>query len=82
MNSHRLAALTVQVPTISRGDRWLAYQRLQELNIPCQCRPDGRLGVEINHPIDLLQLRSVVQQITASRAELINWLEQCWKAEP
>lgn len=81
MNSHRLDALTVQVLTISRCDRWQAYQRLQELDIPCQCLPDGRLGVEINHPIALWQIRSVVQQLTASRTELIAWLEQCWQID-
>jgi hypothetical protein len=73
-------SVTVPVLTISRCDRWQAYQRLQELEIPCDCRADGHLHVEVSHPIALLQLRSVIQQITTSRAELINWLERCWQS--
>jgi len=79
MNSSISMTLTAPVGSISRCDRWLACQRLQDLNIPCQCQSDGCLQVEIIHPIDILQLRSVVQQITASRPELIDWLERCWK---
>lgn len=71
--------LTIPVLTISRCDRWQACQRLQELEIPCDCRADGHLHVEINRPIVLLQLRSVIQQLTASRSELIDWLERCWR---
>ncbi|MCY7394495.1 MAG: hypothetical protein LH647_24250 [Leptolyngbyaceae cyanobacterium CAN_BIN12] len=77
MNLSSSIPLTVPVGTISRCDRWLACQRLQDLNIPCQCQLDGCLQVEITHPIAILQLRSVVQQITASRSELIEWLERC-----
>lgn len=77
MNLSSSIPLTVPVETISRCDRWLACQRLQDLSIPCQCQLDGCLQVEITHPIAILQLRSVVQQITASRSELIEWLERC-----
>lgn len=77
MNLSSLSTLTVPVGSISRCDRWLACQRLQDLNIPCQCQSDGCLRVEITHPVAILQLRSVVQQITASRPELIDWLERC-----
>lgn len=80
MNPTGLTPLTVPVLTISRGDRWQVYQRLQELHIPCTCSRDGGLSVEIAHPIDILQLRSVIQQLTASRANLVGWLEQCWQA--
>ncbi|NJP10910.1 MAG: hypothetical protein HC866_16705 [Leptolyngbyaceae cyanobacterium RU_5_1] len=79
MNQPSLTSLTVQVLTISRCDRWQARQRLQDLNIPCHCLADGRLQVEINHPIAILQLRSVIQQLTASRTDLIDWLDQCWQ---
>uniref|UniRef100_A0A832H533 Uncharacterized protein n=1 Tax=Oscillatoriales cyanobacterium SpSt-402 TaxID=2282168 RepID=A0A832H533_9CYAN len=71
--------LTVQVSTISRCDRWQASQRLQELSIPCTCSTDGQLHVEINHPIDVLQLKSVIEQLTATRPDLIHWLERCWQ---
>lgn len=79
MESVSSLPLTIPVLTISRCDRWQACQRLQELDIPCDCRTDGHLHVEIHHPIVLLQLRSVIQQITASRTELITWLERCWQ---
>jgi hypothetical protein len=86
MNQSPLSSLTLRVLTISRGDRWLAFQRLQELGISCQCLSDGQLEVEINRPVDLPQLRSVVQQLTATRTELVEWLNRCWKisltAEP
>ncbi|MEX0269185.1 Asr1405/Asl0597 family protein [Leptolyngbyaceae cyanobacterium UHCC 1019] len=80
MNLSSSMTLTVPVGSISRCDRWLACQRLQDLNISCQCHSDGYLQVEITHPIAILQLRSVVQQITASRLELVDWLERCLDA--
>ncbi len=67
------------VSTIDRCDRWQVSQRLQELNIECQCLPDGQLTIEIQHPVDILQLRSVIQQSTASRPDLLDWLERCWQ---
>lgn len=79
MKSASSLPFTIPVLTISRCDRWQACQRLQELGIPCDCRADGHLHVEINHPIVLLQVRSVIQHITASRAELIDWLNRCWQ---
>ncbi len=74
-----LTTLTIQVSTIDRCDRWQASQRLQELSIPCSCAADGQLYVEINYPIDILQLKSVVQQHTAPRSDLVHWLKQCWQ---
>ncbi len=78
MNPTGLNPFAVSVLSIDRCDRWQVSQRLQELNIAAQCAPDGHLTVEINHPLDILQLRSVIQQRTASRADLIGWLERCW----
>lgn len=80
MNSPSAESLITQVLTISRSDRWLAYHRLQEVGVPCACQPDGSLTVEIMTPLNLVQLRSVIQQITASRTSLVNWLEHCWDA--
>ncbi|MDX2229182.1 MAG: hypothetical protein NW220_06075 [Leptolyngbyaceae cyanobacterium bins.349] len=79
MASSSLNSLTVLVPSVSRCDRWQVYQRLQELSIACNCSPDGTLHVEIDYPIDIVQLRSVVQQQTATRADLILWIERCWQ---
>jgi hypothetical protein len=70
---------TAQSVTVCRSDRWLIYHRLQELKIPCWCLEDGSLCVEINTSTNALLVRSVVQQIVASRQELVTWLERCWK---
>lgn len=66
-----------QVVSIPRGDRWLVYQRLQELGIPCSCSSDGYLHAEAKTPTAAIQLWSVVRQSTASRRELIFWLHRC-----
>ncbi|WP_421654855.1 Asr1405/Asl0597 family protein [Leptothermofonsia sp. ETS-13] len=81
MNHSQLESLTVQVFSVSRCDRWQARERLQALSIPCHCTADGCLVVEINSPLAVIQLKSVVQQLTASRAELVNWLENCWEMD-
>ncbi|MCL6435603.1 MAG: hypothetical protein K6T90_15605 [Leptolyngbyaceae cyanobacterium HOT.MB2.61] len=73
-----LAGYAVEVPL---GDRWCIYHRLQELMIPCACSKDGSLRVEVNHGIAAILLRSTVQQFTASRQELVDWLERCWYTE-
>lgn len=72
------SGLAGQVVSICRSDRWYVHHRLQELDIPCSCPEDGSLRVEINGAIAALQLRSVIQQLTASRQQLIAGLEQCW----
>ncbi|WAL58414.1 Asr1405/Asl0597 family protein [Thermocoleostomius sinensis] len=63
---------------IPRCDRWRIYYRLQELMISCSCPIDGSLRVEINDSTELILVRSIVQQFTASRQELVSWLERCW----
>jgi hypothetical protein len=67
-----------QILSVPRCDRWQIYHRLQELDIPCHCLPDGRLQVELRSAIAFSQVWSVLQQFTASRKQLVNWLEQCW----
>lgn len=76
-----LKPFTIQVLTISRCDRWQVYQRLQELSIACRCTVTGQLEVEIHSPLTIVQLRSVIQQFTRSRGELVGWLERCWQAD-
>jgi len=66
---------------IPRCDRWCIYRRLQELNIACTCSNDGLLRVEINHCIEAVLMRSTVQQFTASRHDLLDWLERCWHTQ-
>jgi hypothetical protein len=81
MNQSGFDSLVGYVVNISRCDRWQAYQRLQEFNIPCHCSEDGQLRVEIANTTAAFLVRSVIQRLTASRLELVDWLEQCWQIE-
>ncbi len=75
-NSEWLDAQVINVPL---AERWRIYHRLQELMIPCWCHTDGSLRVQINNMLTAILVRSTLMQSFASRGELIDWLEQCWK---
>ena len=64
---------------IKNTERWSIYRRLQELEIPCRCSTNQPLEVELDRPIAIAQLSYVVKRMTASRSELVNWLDDCWK---
>ena len=68
-----------QVVSVQRWDRWSIHRRLKELDIPCACPADGTLRVDVNHAIDLVLVRSTVQQFTAARQTSVDWLERCWE---
>jgi hypothetical protein len=70
-----------QVIAVPKGDRWRIHHRLQELKIPSRCTADGSLRVEIDHAIELLLVYSIHRQFTATRQELVNWLERCWQMQ-
>jgi hypothetical protein len=70
---------TNQIVRVPKGSRWQVYHRLRELQIPCACPEDGTLRVAVDHAIALLLVRSTVQHFTASRQELLDWLERCWQ---
>ncbi|MGF1491384.1 MAG: Asr1405/Asl0597 family protein [Microcoleaceae cyanobacterium] len=78
-NSIHPGQAALQKIDISRIDRWQVYHRLQELSIPCWCLDDGSLRVEVQTTNAAVIVRSVVQQFTASRRDLVSWLEQCWQ---
>lgn len=61
-------------------DRWQVYRRLDELAVPCWCAPHQPLQVRIDNTTIALQVWSVLKQFTASKQELCEWLEGCWKA--
>ncbi len=61
--------------------RWSIYQRLTLLDIPCCYEPHQPLVVEVNSPTTALHIWSVVRQLTATRAILVDWLERCWRDE-
>ncbi|KPQ33492.1 MAG: hypothetical protein HLUCCA11_18370 [Phormidesmis priestleyi Ana] len=69
-----------QVVSVARVDRWSINFRLKELNIPCTCPADGTLRVDVNHPIALLLVNSVVRRFTGPREDSVDWLERCWES--
>ena len=68
----------MHVVAVARQDRWQIRQRLLDLSILATCTPDGNLHVEVNSGVDVIQVRSVLQQFQSRRAELVDWLEDCW----
>jgi hypothetical protein len=64
---------------IHSPDRWQVYRRLQELDIECDCASYQPLQAEIKGAIAATQIWSVTRQFTASRQELVDRLENCWK---
>lgn len=70
-----------QVIHTSIGDRWFIRQRLQELEISCGTLVNGLLWVDVQDDMSLMMVWSVVQQYTALRWELVEWLEKCWNAD-
>ena len=65
--------------TVTCDDRWQVYHRLQALDIGCECSGFQPLKVRIKTPTELIQVRSVVQQVSSSRVELIGRLNRCWQ---
>lgn len=63
---------------VNRADRWAVCHRLQELGISCCCSTNFSLQVNIASSTAAIQLWSVVKQVTASRNELVRWLNNCW----
>ncbi|BAT51987.1 hypothetical protein NOS3756_09180 [Nostoc sp. NIES-3756] len=68
------------VVEVDWADRWLVYQRLKELEIPCWCEANQPLQVEVVNPTTVVQLWSVMKQFTSSRQDLICSLEICWQS--
>ncbi|MCU0525220.1 MAG: hypothetical protein MUF72_10380 [Elainella sp. Prado103] len=64
---------------ISRIDRWLVHQRLQELQINAWCLADGSIWAEVPSPGTALLIRSVTQQVLSPRPDLVRWLDRCWE---
>ena len=60
-------------------DRWQVFHRLQELEIPCRCRAHKPLWVNVESAYAAIQLWSVTHRTTASREELAQQLEACWR---
>ena len=81
MNPQDKETKTSTVIDVNWADRWQVYHRLQELGVPCRCRANEPLQVEINTPIATMQLWSILKRLTASRSESLIWLESCWQTK-
>lgn len=68
---------TVEIEQIDWTQRWQAYRRLQELSIPCWCATNRPLRVELSSFHAMIQLDSVLRQLTRNHRELASWLEGC-----
>jgi hypothetical protein len=69
---------TCTLVEVDRLARWDVYLRLQELAIPCMCKLGEPLRVQVDSPNAAIQLRCVIQAVTAPRAFQVNHLERCW----
>jgi len=69
----------IHAVAIDRNERWDIYHRLRQLDIPCICATNKPLKVQLDHPNAIAQLCSVVKRSTASRSQLIDLLNDCWK---
>ncbi len=59
--------------------KWDIYHRLQALEIDCHCKSNRPLLIELNSPQTAIQVWSVIKHLSASRQELIGWLNRCWQ---
>lgn len=62
-------------------DRWAVYRRLQELEIPCWCEMNQPLTAQINDPVALVQIWSVIRHFSTSRQQMIQILNKCWQQD-
>jgi hypothetical protein len=65
--------------TVKWAYRWEVFRRLKALEIDCQCSTNEPLLVDLDSPMTLIQVWSVIRQSTAERHQLIDWLNDCWK---
>jgi hypothetical protein len=79
MNPPNFRVQANQVVEVAPSERWQVYRRLQELGIPCRCRTNQPLSVQIDDVAAGIQLWSVVRHLTVPRRDLATWLEHCWR---
>lgn len=79
MNSSPLSSSISQLIDLPGLDRWQVYQRLQELDIPCQCSLYQPIKIQVSNPTQLIQVWSVTRQVTTPPVELAKFLNKCWQ---
>ncbi|MEM9087443.1 MAG: Asr1405/Asl0597 family protein [Cyanobacteria bacterium P01_F01_bin.53] len=70
--------LTIEIE-VDRIARWDVYFYLQALSIPCECKCNQPLRVQIDTTNTALQLWSLVRVFTAPKQQCVEHLEQCWQ---
>ncbi|MEL7352710.1 MAG: Asr1405/Asl0597 family protein [Cyanobacteria bacterium P01_A01_bin.116] len=60
-------------------ERWQVYHRLQELDIPCQCKSFKPLQATVQTPTAAVQVWSIVRRVSQPRQSLANSLNQSWR---
>ena len=76
-------ANVIVVPIVEIPDyaKRIAYQRLQELDIPCWRTRDGNVWVEVRDVNVALLVHQAIQQSTAKTPELVQMLHNCWNQD-
>ncbi|MBW4549985.1 MAG: hypothetical protein KME35_02530 [Aphanocapsa sp. GSE-SYN-MK-11-07L] len=82
MNSNESQIHLKDYVEVQCDNRWQAYRRLQELEIPSACGTYQPLRVEFSSPLAIAQVWSVIRQHHLSRQALIAYLDQCWQLSP
>ena len=67
-----------KVLSVKWSSRWEIFRRLKALQINCQCRTNEPLLIDLHSPTTLVQIWSVIRQSSATRTQLIDWLDNCW----
>lgn len=76
-------ANVIVVPIVAIPDyaKQIAYQRLQELAIPCWRTRDGDVWVEIKDVNVAILVHQTIKQSTTKNSELVQILYNCWNQD-
>ena len=69
---------TVEIE-LDRVARWDIYFHLRELSVPCECKFNQPLQVQVNTASTAMQVWSLVQVFTSPKQQCIERLERCWR---
>lgn len=59
--------------------KWIAFTRLKDLDIDCQCHSDG-VYVDNHDPCIECQINCLIIRLLSSTAQLRSFLESCWSS--
>jgi hypothetical protein len=79
MNAHNSQSFAAAAIEIHTDRRWSMYNRLRELDIPCECKAYQPLRVQLNCASTAIQFWQVFHHVHSSRQDAVGWLEHCWQ---